>query len=163
MKMHGGGAGAGEGGECHRGIDHHAGAMSGDDEEELSMITEGSPADDGGGVVGGGDPGDGAIELISALGERSGQQGGSSMLARGGQLGEADGEQLVSCCTAGKIFLLQVGGAFEELPDSGFTLTEDERRRQALGGEFFATNELLNSGKFQAAILLGDGPTEDII
>ena len=91
--MDSGGAGAGECGERHWWVDHHAGAMLGDDEEELAMIGQGGSADDGGGVVGGGDPGDGAIELISAIGERSSQQGRSAMLARSGQLRQADGQK----------------------------------------------------------------------
>jgi hypothetical protein len=89
--MDGSGAGTGEGRECHRGIDHHAGSMLRDDEEELALIVHRRSADDGAGVVGGGDPGDGAIELISAIGKRCGQQGWSAMLAGGGQLGQANG------------------------------------------------------------------------
>ena len=76
---------------------------------------------------------------------------------------QAYGQELVAPGTAREIFLLQVGWAFEELPDGGFTLTEDEGGRQALGSKFFVANELLDGGKFQAAILLGDGPTEDIV
>jgi hypothetical protein len=40
---------------------------------------------------------------------------------------------------------------------------EDECGGQALGGKFFVANELLDSGKFQAAVLFGDGPAGDIV
>ena len=103
-------------------------------------------------MVGGGDPGDGTIELIFTSWERGGQQGWSAMLAGGGQLRQADSQKFIASCRAEEIFLLQVGWAFEELPDSGFTLAEDEGGRQALGGEFFVANELLDCREFQAAI-----------
>lgn len=69
------------------------------------------------------------------------------MLARGGELGEADGQEGFSGSEWRKIAASEVFGAFEKLADGGFALTEGEGDGEAAGGELFHPLQTFNGAK----------------